>query len=142
MRTGIRFLCGLLILFAIVVSQEDSRFEEPDYVTTLDAKVDNLLLGYNEESYQVFSRDFDQELLSTLTEAHFTTEFRRDIADVLGKYKSREIIGVKKTRKITRLSYRTIFATDESVLTVVSFRRAFPRKIAGFYFLIDEDSPL
>lgn len=100
------------------------RFSEP--------KTDNLLAGLEAGDYDVFSRDFDRDLLASMPRSEFET-LKRDLDDRLGRYYSREVEGVvKKSDGSHTVIYSAVFGKSMGVLIRVTFQAGLFHRISGF----------
>ena len=97
------------------------------------AKTDNLLAGMNAGDYAVFSQDFDQDMLSAMTETEFD-KLKADRDLKLGLYVSREVDSVVQTGDFYAVIYDAKFEKDGAVTMRVVFRIAEPHEISGLWF--------
>jgi hypothetical protein len=99
-----------------------------------EAKVDKLLEGWNEEDYAVFSQDFNQDLLKSMTQHEFE-KLRQDEFTGLGRYHSREVEGVvQRSDGSYTVIYYVVFDNDDEVLMRVTFRADEPHEISRLHF--------
>jgi hypothetical protein len=99
-----------------------------------EAKVDGLLDGWNRTDYAAFSKDFDQNLLKTMTQAEFE-KLRNDEFTGLGFYHSREVEGVvHRSDGSYTVIYYVVFDNDDEVLMRVTFQAGEPHQIVGLRF--------
>ncbi|MFA5525138.1 MAG: DUF3887 domain-containing protein [Tissierellales bacterium] len=86
--------------------------------------------GIDEENYSLFSEDFDQEMISGLTEDKFN-----QIVTQLGKFESGEIIDADKVEGYTRAYYKTRFSKiSRDVTFTIVFSGTEDIKISGLFF--------
>jgi len=98
-----------------------------------EAKTDNLLAGMNTNDYAMFSQDFDQEMLSAMTQTQFDS-LKKDRDTKLGLYVSRQVNSVVQSGDFYSVIYDAKFEKDEAVTMRVVFRVAEPHQISGLWF--------
>ena len=113
-----------------MLSQEQSKA----VLAYSEAKVDNLLDGWNENDYAAFSKEFRQDLLKSMTQAEFE-KLRNDEFTGLGRYHAREVEGVvKRSDGSSTVIYYAVFDNDDEVLMRVTFQADEPHEISGLRF--------
>ncbi|WP_074349267.1 DUF3887 domain-containing protein [Proteiniborus sp. DW1] len=101
--------------------------EVKDYA---DAAAERIFIGISKEDYNLFSEDFDEQMISALTEQKF-----KEIVKQLGKYESKEIIGADRVQGYTRVHYKTKFSKiSREVLFTVVFSEADEMKVSGLFY--------
>jgi len=98
-----------------------------------EAKTDNLLAGMNANDYALFSKDFDQEMLSAMSQTQFDT-LKKDRDAKLGLYVSRQVNSVVQQGDFYAVIYDAKFEKDDAVTVRVVFRVAEPHQISGLWF--------
>jgi hypothetical protein len=99
-----------------------------------ESKVNNLLEGWNQDDYAVFSKDFDPDLLKSMTQHEFE-KLSQDEFTGLGRYHSREVEGVvQRSDGSYTVIYYVVFDNDDEVLMRVTFRADEPHEISGLHF--------
>ncbi len=99
-----------------------------------EAKVDNLLEGWNDDDYAAFANDFSPDLLKSMTQAEFK-KLRDDEFTGLGRYHSREVEGVvQRGDGSSTVIYSVVFDNDDEVLMRVTFQADAPHEISGLRF--------
>jgi hypothetical protein len=98
-----------------------------------ETKTDNLLEGMNANDYQVFSKDFDQDMLSAMTPEQFGS-MKRDRDEKLGLYISRKVDRVVQIGDFYAVIYDSVFEKDDAVSVRVVFRTAELHEISGLWF--------
>jgi hypothetical protein len=98
-----------------------------------ETRTDNLLAGMNANDYAMFSKDFDQEMLTAMTESQFT-ELKADRDTKLGKYVSRQVNSVMRSGDFYAVLYDAVFEKDAAVVVRVVFRAAEPHEVSGLWF--------
>ncbi|MFZ5881057.1 MAG: DUF3887 domain-containing protein [Chloroflexota bacterium] len=108
--------------------------DEQDAVLAFsEPKTDNLLAGMNANDYDVFSADFDQDMLNAMTPAQFDT-LKKDRDAKLGLYVSREVSSVVQQGDFYIVIYKAVFEKDPDVIVRVVFRIADPQQVSGLWF--------
>lgn len=98
-----------------------------------EAKTDNLLAGMNAGDYALFSADFDQDMLTAMTQAQFDT-LKQDRDAKLGLYVSREVTSVVEQGDFYVVVYSAAFEKEPDVTVRVVFRIADPHQVSGLWF--------
>lgn len=94
---------------------------------------DNLLEGLNAGDYAAFSRDFTEQMKTSLSEAKFPDLSLQTIGK-LGAYVSREIQSVEQTGDFIAVVYTAEFEQDDPVIVRVVFEAAEPHLVTGLWF--------
>jgi len=94
---------------------------------------DNLLEGLNAGDYAAFSRDFTEQMKTSLSEAKFP-DLSLQIIGTLGAYVSREIQSVEQTGDFVAVIYNAEFEQDDPVTVRVVFDIAEPHLVTGLWF--------
>jgi hypothetical protein len=100
-----------------------------------EAEADNLLRGYNDREYAVFSRDLSDPARKKYTRSYFDGEFKVQVYDQFGKYLSREfayidprIPGVMVVtwrghfQRIDPMTFRLAYEEDSHKIAGMEFR--------------------
>ena len=96
--------------------------------------IDDLLEGWNEDSYAVFAQDFSQDLLKSMNADEYE-KLRNDEFTGLGRYYSREVESVvQRSDGSYTVIYYVVFGNDDEVLMRVTFRADEPHEISGLRF--------
>ncbi len=116
----IPFLAVLLILAAVCASGcmgEESVVSDEEKAQVLayaEPIADNLLAGFNEGNYTVYSRDFGEEMKQALDEAAFEQN-RELITSRIGPYESRRDPVVTETGEYIAVTYKGKFEREDGV---------------------------
>lgn len=98
-----------------------------------EAKTDNLLAGMNANDYAMFSKDFDEAMLTAMTQTEFA-KLKADRDAKLGLYVSRQVTSVVQVGDFYAVNYAAVFERDKSVSVRVVFRIADPHQVSGLWF--------
>lgn len=98
-----------------------------------ESKTDNLVTGMNANDYAMFSRDFSQEMLASMTEAAFA-KLKADRDAKLGLYVSRTVNNVVQVGDYYAVNYDAVFEKDDAVAMRVVFRMDEPHEVSGLWF--------
>lgn len=98
-----------------------------------ESKTDNLLAGMNAGDYEMFSADFDQEMLSAMGQAEFDA-LKADRDTKLGLYISRQVNSVVQQGDFYVVLYDAKFEKEAAVTVRVVFRIAEPHQVSGLWF--------
>lgn len=98
-----------------------------------ESKTDNLLEGMNANDYQVFSKDFDQDMLDAMTPEQFGS-MKMDRDAKLGLYVSRQVDRVVQIGDFYAVIYDAVFEKEDTVSVRVVFRTVEPHAISGLWF--------
>lgn len=109
-----------------------------DIKSAADQLTENILVAMNESDYSRFSRDFDDQMRANLDDAKYK-ETMPAITAKIGKYLSKEFIGLEKKEQYTIVVYRAKFSLEPDVVTVRSVvgDKDGKKVISGFWL----DSP-
>ncbi len=128
--SGILTACQPSVPSGAMLSQQQRKI----VLAFSEAKVDNLLEGWNKVDYAVFSKDFDPDLLKSMTQVEFE-KLRQDEFTGLGVYHSREVEGVvQRSDGSYTVIYYVVFDNDDEVLLRVTFQADEPHEISGLQF--------
>ena len=99
-----------------------------------ETKTDNLLRGWNDGDYTVFSKDFDEVMRKSMTPAVF--EYLKQDRDArFGRYVSRTVEDVVEGYDgFYTVIYDAVFEKDPDVMIRVVFRGEDPHQISGLWF--------
>lgn len=92
--------------------------------------VDNLLEGFNINSYTIFTQDFDHKMKQDLTQAVFDRT-RSLVTDRVGVYRARQVENVSQTHRYVTVIYQSRFERDDKVEIIASFEAVKPYHIIG-----------
>ena len=98
-----------------------------------EAKTDNLMAGMNANDYALFSKDFDEAMLTAMSSSKYDA-FKTERDAKLGPYISREVNSVVQQGDFYSVNYKTVFEKDDNVTMRVVFRAAEPHQISGVWF--------
>jgi major membrane immunogen (membrane-anchored lipoprotein) len=98
-----------------------------------EAQTDNLMAGMNAGDYAMFSKDFDQAMLTAMSQSQFDT-LKKDRDAKLGLYISRQVNSVVQNGDFYTVTYDAKFEKDAAVVVRVVFRVAEPHQISGLWF--------
>lgn len=117
----------LLVLTACSEKKEQTskaaaQTKDQEVLTYADPIVDNLLEGFNEGSYQKFSRDFDQQMKSSLN-ANAFMQTRQTIQSKIGRYISRHLSRIDRKGQLTAVIYSAAFENEKGVTVRVVFQK-------------------
>ena len=136
-----KILVYLMMLFFVSLltacggSNETTLSEdEKDAVLAFsEAKTDNLLAGMNTNDYAAFSKDFDQAMLSAMSQGEFE-KLKKDRDAKLGQYVSRQVNKVTQSGDYVTVIYDAVFENDDAVTVRVVFRVDDPHEVSGLWF--------
>lgn len=83
---------------------------------------ENLLAGFNEDNYTMYSRDFSPEMKQALDAAAFEQN-REYVTSRIGLYKSRASPAVTQTGEYIAVTYRAEFEREDGVNLRFVFRK-------------------
>ena len=110
-------------MLSVADREQVLAFSEPE--------MDNLLAGWNQDDYAILSKDFDQDVIKSMTRDEFDTLKNKEFTG-LGRYHSREVESVvKRSDGSYTVIYYVIFDNDDEVLMRVKFQADEPHKISG-----------
>jgi len=96
--------------------------------------MDNLFAGWNDDNYAVFSKDFDQDVLKSISQDGFE-KLRKDEYTGLGRYFSRDVESVvKRSDSSYTVIYYVVFENNNEMLVRVKLSANNPHKISGLSF--------
>lgn len=98
-----------------------------------EEKTDNLMAGMNANDYALFSKDFDEAMLTAMSNSKYDA-FKTERDAKLGPYISREVNSVVQQGDFYSVNYKTVFEKDDNVTMRVVFRAAEPHQISGLWF--------
>jgi hypothetical protein len=132
----------LLAAFTVLIPLAACRSDSPSGTMLSDAqrkavlsfseaRMDNLLAGWNNNDYAVFSKDFDQDLLKSMTQEQFE-KIKNDEFTGLGRFHSREVESVvRRSDGSYTVIYYAVFDNDDEVLVRVKFEGNGSHLISG-----------
>ncbi len=124
----IPLLVALLILAAVAasgcMSQETvvTGEEAAEVLAYADPIADNVMQGFNEGNYTIYSRDFSAEMRQGLDEAAFEQN-REHVTSRIGLYESRRDPVVTETGDYIAVTYRAKFEQEDGVALRFVFRK-------------------
>lgn len=124
----IPLLAALLILAAVAVSgcmsQETvvSDEEAAEVLAYAEPSAGNLMQGFNEGNYTMYSRDFSPEMKQALDEAAFEQN-REHVTSRIGLYESRRDPVVTETGDYIAVTYRAKFEQEDGVALRFVFKK-------------------
>lgn len=99
-----------------------------------EPEMDNLLEGLKTGDYEIFSKDFSEEMLQTMPREKFE-QWKKDRDARLGWYLKREVEGmVKRSDGTYTVIYQAYFAFNDNVLMRVVFEADPPHRISSVWF--------
>jgi len=98
-----------------------------------EAKTDNLMAGMNANDYALFSKDFDEAMLTAMSSSKYDS-FKIDRDAKFGPYISREVNSVVQQGDFYSVIYNAAFEKDDNVTMRVVFRASEPHQISGLWF--------
>jgi hypothetical protein len=100
-----------------------------------EAKTDNLMAGMNANDYAAFAKDFDQDMLTAMSQEAFT-KLKNDYDGKFGAYVSRTVNQVTQSGsgKFVAVVYDAVFEKDNAVSMRVVFRADDPHQVSGLWF--------
>ncbi|MCT8337815.1 DUF3887 domain-containing protein [Methanoculleus sp. Afa-1] len=87
-----------------------------------DPIADNLMQGFNDGNYTVYSRDFGPEMRQALDEAAFVQN-REDVTSRIGLYESRSDPVVTEIGEFVAVTYRAAFEQEDGVALRLVFKK-------------------
>jgi len=99
-----------------------------------DPIADNLLQGFNEDNYTMYSRDFGPEMKAALDEAAFVQN-RDFVISRIGLYESRGTPVVTETGEFIAVNYPATFERGDGVNVRLVFRKGDEsHQLSGLWF--------
>ena len=141
MKKSLVFLLAVCLISLLAACQKESASgamlsdQERNGVLAISEPImDNLFVGWNDNNYAVFSKDFSQDLLKTMPQNGFE-KLRKDEYTGLGRYFSRDVESVvKRSDGSYTVIYYAVFENNNEVLVRVKFSLDDPHKISGLSF--------
>ncbi|HEX7561173.1 MAG TPA: DUF3887 domain-containing protein, partial [Candidatus Humimicrobiaceae bacterium] len=89
-----------------------------------DPMTESLLIAMNKADYAGFSKDFDETMKASITEANFP-DFLAQINGAIGNYKegSKKIVGVNIQNALTTATYTANYEKAEGTTVEVTFKK-------------------
>jgi len=111
------FACGC-------TSQETvlSGEEAAEVLAYADPVADNVMQGFNEGNYTMYSRDFGPEMKQALDEAAFERN-RESVTSRIGLYESRREPAVTETGEFIAVTYKAAFEREDGVALRFVFKQ-------------------
>ena len=123
------FACGCMSQ-ETVLSGDDAA----EVLAYADPIADNLMQGFNEGNYTMYSRDFGEEMKQGLDEAAFEQN-REFVTSRIGFYESRGDPIVTETGAYIAVNYRAEFEREDEVALRFVFRKDDePHRLYGLWF--------
>ena len=133
-------LIPILMLITAVSCSQGTPITGDDRKAVLEFAepiTENMLAGFNSENYEIYSKDFDEMMKSSLNSADFR-QTRDMIVGTIGKYKSRKLETVLKKDRFIIVIYKGDFEKESGVAVKVVFANYLDKYyISGLWF----DSP-
>ena len=95
---------------------------------------DNLLQGMNAADYAAFSRDFNAQMKSGISEQAFQSNLLAAVVGKVGKYVSRQVSSVSQVGSNLLVIYTAKFEQEDNVTIRLSLEQAEPHHVSGLYF--------
>jgi hypothetical protein len=122
-------VCGCTSQGVVVSDQERAAV-----IAYADPIADNLLQGFNENNYTMYSRDFGPEMKAALDEAAFEQN-REFVVSRIGLYESRGSPVVTKSGEFIAVSYPAKFEKEAGVNVRLVFRMGDEsHQLSGLWF--------
>ena len=150
MKILARFTLGGLVLLGIAIlsgcAAAKAPLIEPNVlegtkkdavIETLKPTADSLLVGLISNDYELFSKDFNDDVRKGMDEVAFDT-LTSLLAEKLGGFQTSEITTVLQESQYSTLVYSLKYDDGNEVIMRIVFSRTDPPKIAGIWF----DSPV
>lgn len=124
----IPFLIALLILAVVSVcgcmDQETvlSGDDAAEVLAYAEPIAENLMQGFNEGNYAMYSRDFNPEMKQTLDEAAFEQN-REHVTSRIGLYESRSDPVVTEIGEFIAVTYKGAFEQEDGVALRIVFKK-------------------
>lgn len=134
-------MCMVILLIALGCAEEQrsdaqevTDEQKEALLPVAEPIVDNILKGYNEANYEVWSKDFDEVMLETMTEEAFV-ETQALIFDTIGKFQTKEFDNVTLESGYYVVRYKGNFEKEEGVeIKVVLSETDDGMKVSGLWF--------
>jgi hypothetical protein len=125
----------LTLTLSIPAAAEFIGDNEQEVQAAADPIVDNLLKGYNDGNYGVYSKSFDATLRETFSEKRFG-EVRGKLLKSLGKYTGRTYLGFLRKGRTTLVLWKARFdqTADDVLIKLVVSRRGAQDQVVGLWF--------
>ncbi|SMD15793.1 DUF3887 domain-containing protein [Sporomusa malonica] len=128
----------LLLVAALLLGCGGQQQSLDNIINAVDQLTENMLVAMNENDYNRFSRDFDDQMRVDLDEAKYKSTVPAITAKI-GKYLSKDFVGLEKKDQYTIVVYRANFSLEPDGVTVRSVvgDKNDKKVISGFWL----DSP-
>jgi hypothetical protein len=126
----------VFILGSCSTAKKIDEDEKEKISALVTPRIDSMMQGFSDNSYQKFSEFFDAKLLTGMPESGFN-DTRKIITDKIGNYKSYTITNMLKTQNFITVICSATFDNEDKVTIRVIFDPDADYAISGLWF----DSP-
>jgi hypothetical protein len=127
MRSGfssIMLVLSLGVLLSLTACESVLSGQKREAVLSFSEEItDNLFAGLATHNYQVFSRDFDQEMLKVLPISRFDA-WKADMDEKIGNCLSREVEQVTRADEFFVVTYQAECTKTSPVTVEIAFHRS------------------
>ena len=134
-RLFLMILVSVLVLGLAPAHGEPISGSDEQVRAIAEPILDNILKAFRTGDYQQYSRDLDDMVKETVTEAKFPS-VRQQVLQQLGNYRSREYLGSLTKGKMTMVLWKGDFdgTTDDVLLKVVLSKLGHRHLVTGLWF--------
>ena len=134
-RLFLMILVSVLVLGLAPAHGEPISGSDEQVRAIAEPILDNILEAFRTGDYQQYSRDLDDMVKETVTEAKFPS-VRQQVLQQLGNYRSREYLGSLTKGKMTMVLWKGDFdgTTDDVLIKVVLSKRGSRHLVTGLWF--------
>ena len=133
----------LLVLFLLLIllvtlagcgKNSANSNNQQEVLSYADPITNNLLAGFNQNDYVMFSRDFDEQMKNALTQPVFE-QTRKQITSKIGTYQSRSLTTIQQQGPNTVVIYNGTFEQESGVVITVAFQNFGDKElVSGLWF--------
>lgn len=138
-RTVRFLLTALILILALTACLPGKAVKGADQEAVLvyaEPIADHILTGIETNDYALFSQDFGEQLLASITESSFQ-DLRTMLSDKIGSYQSRQVSSVRDTDGNMVVIYTAVFSNAKQVVITLSVAKEEPHTVNGLWL----DSP-
>ena len=122
--SSIMLILSLSVLLSLTACESELSGQKREAVLSFsEAITDNLFAGLATDDYEVFSRDFDQEMLKVLPVSRFEA-WKADIDEKMGDCISREVERVTRADEFYVVTYQVECTESQYVTVGIAFNRS------------------
>ncbi len=123
-RSSIMLILSLGVLLSLTACESELSGQKREAVLSFsEAITDNLFAGLATNDYQMFSRDFDQEMQKVLPASRFEA-WKADMDEKIGDCLSREVERVTRADEFYVVTYKVECTKSPHVTVGIAFHRS------------------